>query len=569
MVENPITISLCMIVRNEKDTIARCLDSVKGIPDEIVIVDTGSKDNTKEIVGQYTDRIYDFAWIDDFAAARNFAFNQATMEYILWLDADDVLSESDCRQFLELKKNLESNIDAVSMPYLLSFDEFGKVTYSFRRNRLVKRSKDFRWVGAVHEYLAVFGQVLKSDICVTHKGTSGVTERNLRIFEKLQAKGTPLTPRDLYYYGNELFEHQLYNRAIEVYQKFLDTGLGWVEDKLSACGRLTDCFQQLGDKAKELEYNFKSFEYANPRAEFCCRLGFYFLRAEQFEQAVFWYSLAAKLEKPEAWGPMLEACWTWLPHLQLCVCYDRLGKQELAYKHNEIARTFRPEDPQIMHNKNYLESTFGLGPVGSEIGEDQAGNESSKRGWSMNHAQIVLTEQLPCLNWHEDFIVHLVSLIRPKVYVELGLYQCTLFNRIIPFAEQLIGVDITPEAGNYMQSLAKTRFVNATTQEFARELEINPIKIDILFIDADHSKEAVLQDFQTFFPYVAQHGLILLHDTHPQDEEMMQPSWSGTACQAVEILARDTREYELMTIPVSPGLTICRKRQVQLAWQEQ
>jgi Glycosyltransferases involved in cell wall biogenesis len=61
-----------MIVRNEKDTIARCLDSVKGIPDEIVIVDTGSKDNTKEIVGQYTDRIYDFAWIDDFAAARNF-----------------------------------------------------------------------------------------------------------------------------------------------------------------------------------------------------------------------------------------------------------------------------------------------------------------------------------------------------------------------------------------------------------------------------------------------------------------------------------------------------------------
>lgn len=568
MAENPITISLCMIVRNEENNIARCLDSVKGIPDEIVIIDTGSTDRTKEIVWQYTEYIDDFTWIDDFAAARNFAFSHATMDYILWLDADDVLADTDSQKLLELKKNLDPLIDAVNMPYLLAFDEFGTVTYSFRRNRLVKRSKNFRWIGAVHEFLEAYGQILKSDICVRHMGTSEVTDRNLGIFEKLQAKGVPFSPRDLYYYGNELFEHQLYNRAIEFYQKFLNTGQGWVEDKLSACARLTDCFQQLGDKAKELQYCFKSFEYTNPRAEFCCRLGFYFLHAEQYEQGVFWYSLATKLEKPDSWGPMLEACWTWLPHLQLCVCYDRLGKHELAYKHNEIARTFRPEDPQIIHNKNYLECTFGLGPVEKEVSDHELVNESSKRGSSMNQSQIVLTEQLPGLNWHEDFIVHLASLIRPKVYVELGLFQCALFNRIIPFAEQLIGVDITPESGNYMQSSPKTRFVNATTQEFARELEVYPLKIDMLFIDADHSKEAVLQDFQAFFPYVAPHGLILLHDTHPKDEEMMQPGLSGTACQTLEILARDTREYELMTIPVSPGLTICRKRQVQLSWQE-
>ena len=364
-----------MIVRNEESTIARCLDSVKGIPDEVVIVDTGSTDRTKEIVKQYTDRIYDFEWVDNFSVARNFAFDQAIMDYILWLDADDVLSEVDCQKFLELKKNLDPSIEAVNMPYILSFDEFGVVTYSFRRNRLVKRSNNFRWVGAVHEYIGAYGQILKSDICVTHKGTSEVSNRNLAIFENCQAAGTPFSSRDLYYYGNELFEHQLYNRAIESYQKFLNTGQGWVEDNLSACARLTDCFQQLGDKAKELEYNFKSFEYANPRAEFCCRLGFYFLRAEQYEQAVFWYSLATKLETPDVWGPVLEACWTWLPHLQLCVCYDKLGKQELAYKHNEIARTFRPEDPQIIHNKNYLETTFGLGPAKKEVSDHELVNQ--------------------------------------------------------------------------------------------------------------------------------------------------------------------------------------------------
>jgi len=369
MDDHSITISLCMIVRNEEDTIAQCLDSVKGIPDEIVIVDTGSTDKTKDIVRLYTDRIYDFEWIDDFAAARNFAFNQATMDYILWLDADDVLSEVDCQKFLELKNNLDPSYVAVNMPYILSSDEFGVVTYSFRRNRLVKRKKNFHWIGAVHEYIGAYGQILKSDICVTHKGTSEVSERNLKIFEKCQSKGTLFSPRDLYYYGNELFEHQLYHRAIEVYQKFLATGQGWVEDKLSACARLTDCFQQLGDKEKELEFNLKSFEYANPRAEFCCRLGYYFLRSEQYDQATFWYSLATKLEKPDVWGPMLEACWTWLPHLQLCVCYDCLGKHELAYQHNEIARMFRPEDPQIIHNKNYLESAFGLGPAKKGISD--------------------------------------------------------------------------------------------------------------------------------------------------------------------------------------------------------
>lgn len=172
------------------------------------------------------------------------------------------------------------------------------------------------------------------------------------------------------------------------------------------------------------------------------------------------------------------------------------------------------------------------------------------------------------LNWHEDFIVHLASLVRPKVYVELGLYQCALFNRVIPYSERLIGVDIRPEAGNYMQHSMNTRFVKATTQEFAKELKVNPLQINMLFIDADHSKEAVLQDFKDFFPFVAPHGLILLHDTHPENEEMKKPSLSGTACQAVEILSRDTGAYELMTIPVTPGLTICRKRQVQLSWME-
>lgn len=369
MADKPITISLCLIVRNEEDTIARCLDSVKGIPDEIIIVDTGSIDRTKDIARQYTNRIFDFPWIDDFAAARNFAFSKATKDYIFWLDADDVLSESDREEFIKLKKTIEPQIDIVNMPYLLSFDQFGKATFSLRRNRLVKRNKNFRWIGAVHEYLEVYGPIFNSDICVTHKdmGKPSDSDRNLKIYENRLARGEVFSPRDLYYYANELFDHRLYDRAAKVYQEFLGTGQGWIEDNLSACGKLSDCFDNLGDKRGKLEYLLKSFEYASPRAEFCCRLGFHFLNEGKYEQGVFWYKLATQLEKPiDSWGPRIEACWTWLPHLQLCVCYDRLGKHQLAYEHNEIARKYRPEDTQVLHNKKYLEGVLGLGRVESK-----------------------------------------------------------------------------------------------------------------------------------------------------------------------------------------------------------
>ena len=105
----------------------------------------------------------------------------------------------------------------------------------------------------------------------------------------------------------------------------------------------------------------KSFEYDVPRAEFCCRIGHYYLQTGKYAQATFWYKLATELEKPvDNWGPMIEACWSWLPHIQLCVCYDRLGKHELAYQHNEIARKYRPLDPQILHNKKYLDGVLGL-----------------------------------------------------------------------------------------------------------------------------------------------------------------------------------------------------------------
>lgn len=355
-----ISISLCMIVRNEEGFLDRCLDCVKDIVDEIIIVDTGSTDRTKEIARQYTKRVVDFEWIDDFSAARNFAFSLSSLQYIFYLDADDILLEADQTKLLQLKQTLDPSIDSVTMEYHLGSDESGQPLIRFRNNRLVKRANHFRWHGAVHEYLAVGGNIINSDIAIVHNGEGhNHSNRNIMIYENRLAKGEEFTPRDLYYYANELNDHKQYEKAIGYYLKFLDTKKCWVEDEISTCNKLADCFTALGDRDKALEYSFKSFQYELPRAEACCRVGFYFLDKRNFKQAVFWYKLASQLEKPkDSWGFFNEACWTWLPHLQLCVCYDRLGDKKLAYHHNEIAGSYKPDNPSVRYNKKYLEDLF-------------------------------------------------------------------------------------------------------------------------------------------------------------------------------------------------------------------
>jgi glycosyltransferase involved in cell wall biosynthesis len=345
-----------MIVKNEAATIERCLQSVANATDEIIIVDTGSTDNTKTIVQRFTDKIYDFPWIDDFAAARNFAFSHATQDYILWLDADDVLLETDLQELLLLKQSSDHTVDSFTMAYNLSFDASGNVVTSLRRNRLVKRSRNFQWFGAVHEYLEVSGKIVTSNVNITHKKERQDTyNRNLRIYETRLAKGEIFSPRDLYYYANELNEHNMCDKAAEYYQKVLATDKGWVEEKIIACGKLSDYFSSLGDDQNKLKYIFYSFNYAIPRAEFCCRLGYHFLNLRQYSCAIFWYELATELPKPtESLATLNHACWTWLPHLQLCVCYSNIGEITLAIKHNRIAESYIPNHPSILHNNSYF-----------------------------------------------------------------------------------------------------------------------------------------------------------------------------------------------------------------------
>ena len=348
-----------MIVKNEEEVLRQCLDSVNALCDEIIIVDTGSTDKTKQIAREYTDKVLDFKWIDDFSAARNFAFEQATFPYILWLDADDVLKDEDQKKFKKLKEELDDSVDAVSMLYHIDFDEFDHPTFSYRRNRLVKRDRNFKWIGPVHEYLEVYGNILSSDIAVTHRkadksGAATANDRNLKIYEKRLERGEEFSSRDLFYYANELKDHCYYQKAVSYYHAFLATRKGWVEDEIRACINMAECYRMLGDAKKEIEALALSIAYDVPRPEVSCRIGDLYKEKNLFRKAIIWYRLAAEMELGDHQGFQQRSYATWYPHLQLCVCYWQIGEKDLAAEHHQKAKFYRPYDSQVQYNERFF-----------------------------------------------------------------------------------------------------------------------------------------------------------------------------------------------------------------------
>ncbi|MBD1921232.1 glycosyltransferase [Microcoleus sp. FACHB-831] len=154
-------LSLCMIVKNERENLPRCLASVKSYVDEIIVVDTGSQDNTPEIALKYGAKISYFEWCDDFAAARNYAISQAAGEWILMLDADEelVVKSNNFREKLTYK----SKIIAYSLSLKDAYD--GAKIIGGWHVRLFRNLTDITYVGRFHEFLKYQNQSISQDQC--------------------------------------------------------------------------------------------------------------------------------------------------------------------------------------------------------------------------------------------------------------------------------------------------------------------------------------------------------------------------------------------------------------------
>lgn len=129
-----------------------------------------------------------------------------------------------------------------------------------------------------------------------------------------------------------------------------------VRNEEKVIGRhLAHCYRIKGNHKRELQILYKSFEYDLPRADYCCRIALWYEEHGDYKKAVFWYQLALQLEMPPIhYGLMNKICWTWAPHVQLVLCYGKLGQLEKAYEHNEKALEYLPGEPNLLQNKSKL-----------------------------------------------------------------------------------------------------------------------------------------------------------------------------------------------------------------------
>ena len=179
-VQSSSTVSLCMLVRNEERTLPRCLDSVHGLSDEIVIVDTGSTDATRAVAARYGARVLPFDFTEtDFAAGRNHGLNHATGQWILMLDADETLDPS--------SRHLIPRLAARGENAGYYFHRLNRREGSERANtdyvvRLFPNRPSHRYRGRVHETIDASitgggGKLLRSEIRIHHDFAADEAER--------------------------------------------------------------------------------------------------------------------------------------------------------------------------------------------------------------------------------------------------------------------------------------------------------------------------------------------------------------------------------------------------------
>ena len=225
------TLSVCMIVKDEEKNINRCLDSVKKISDEIIIVDTGSTDRTIEICKNYYAKIIKHKWNNDFSEARNISINYATKDYILFLDADEEIPKEDLIKI----KNLLSSKNLSEGYFLRLINIINKIEVGdYTVFRLFKNNKNYKFKGKIHEQIANSIQKYNKyncfkflDIRIFHYGYDPNTtdiqskyKRNINILKSYEEK-----EKDTYYYyilGNEYSRIKEFENAIASYEKAIN-----------------------------------------------------------------------------------------------------------------------------------------------------------------------------------------------------------------------------------------------------------------------------------------------------------------------------------------------------------
>ena len=354
------TLSVTLIVKNEQENLARLLPQLT-FADEVIIVDTGSTDDTVALAKSFTQKVYNYTWCDDFSKARNYAIDKASGDFIMWLDADDIVPPETQKTLIEWKKidnrlkkvdmgskNAQESADFYYMKYVMDT----QIPFWFWRERIIRRTRQCRFKGFIHEAIIPFGNVQYLDCKILHRPSASHEHRNLAIYRNALKNGRRFSLRDKFYYGKTLVECGLTDEALPILKKFVTNPRAYNADRVEGFKLLSRLANSDGDVELARKYLMRGIAVMPPSSEVCCLLGNTYFAERKYLFAAQWYTHALACNNQS--GFVNEYYAKFLPNLQLSVCYWQLGDRDHARRCHEIAKSISPTDPTILSNDKWF-----------------------------------------------------------------------------------------------------------------------------------------------------------------------------------------------------------------------
>ena len=354
-------LSLCMIVKNEEKNLPVCLKQVKKVVDEIIVVDTGSTDNTVKVAKNLGAKVYFFKWCDDFSAARNESLKHAKGDYIIWLDADDRIRKTEIKKLIKLKKMLPAKKDVAYALKIVS--QYQSFTESCYQMRIFPNLPQLRFEGTVHEQISLSVQRLGLkmefvDIEILHLGyntperNKEKAKRNLRLLLN-ELKNDPERWITHFFLGQTYKFLGEEEQAVFHYKKvFLSHCYKTNVFIYIAAGiNLANLLIQLKKKEEALEILLQLNEKFPQNDIIKFFLGQYYLFEKDYEKALNTLISVNPENMDLVVVPMSHKLIKFEYYFNLANCYENLGYFKLAKDAYEKAlRLFKgqEEDPRIL-----------------------------------------------------------------------------------------------------------------------------------------------------------------------------------------------------------------------------
>lgn len=350
-----IPISVCIIAKNEERYIEGCLRHLKPFGFEIIVTDTGSTDRTKEIAEKYADKVLDFEWIDDFAAARNFCAEHASNNWILALDCDEYLESFDTAKVRMLMQKFVKAQGRFRLKNLINSDGYNRYTV----DEVIRfyNKKRFTWANAIHEQLVYINdpnsmtyhcfdmpmEVIHHGYNITQEEMEQKQLRNLRLLEKQLEKNQ----EDSYTWfqaGQSRFLLKRYEEAVEAYEKALsiETNLQrtFVEILIESLGKAyinLDRPQDTINVMLKYEEHFKT-------AKYYAVLSDAYLENNDILKALMSYIKTVSMNDRETLGDGLLFCYS-----RIIDIYRNMGQNDMADMYLDLYEKCRLEKERVLN----------------------------------------------------------------------------------------------------------------------------------------------------------------------------------------------------------------------------